>query len=123
MTYLVPFLVALHVVPAVYWVGTTAVLARLGANGAALPLRTSQTISSLIAIVGGGALGWVLRSSSTTLRVGIACAVLAFLIQQAVWPQAIRVGRTAAFAGAQRASALLLTIALLAMLLFPYITA
>ena len=119
--YLVPLLVVLHVVPAVYWVGTTAVLARLGANGAALPLHLSQTISSAIAILGGGGLGAVLRSSSPTLRAGIVCAVLAFLIQQAVWPSAIRINRTSAFAGGQRISALLLTLALLAMLLFPYV--
>ncbi|MBA3678231.1 MAG: hypothetical protein H0W74_12660 [Sphingosinicella sp.] len=128
MTWLVPLLLVLHVVPAVFWAGSTAVLARPGTIALPLPLRAPQTGSAAGAIIFGMILwGMLHRGDAGTpeyvLGAGALCALTAFALQQLVaWPALRRdpEGGAARFASAQRISSILLIVALSAMVTFRY---
>jgi hypothetical protein len=125
MSFLLPVLLVLHVLPAAFWFGATGVLSNLGIKGATLPLRGPQLGSSTAAIVFGAALWWLLHRGSwgpseQVLAAGALAAILAAMIQQFVaWPAAKTA--PARFAAAQRASAVLVILALVAMVIFRFV--
>ena len=123
MQLLIPTLIVLHVLPAAFWFGVTGVLARLGPEGAALPLKGPQFGSAAVAIVFGavlwGAAHIAFGVQGQVLATGAICALGGLLLQHVAWRAAGRSPRT--FAGAQRGSALLVALALIAMLVFPFV--
>lgn len=76
---------ALHVLPAVFWAGTTFALARSGGAGAEKLVR-AQIGAMVVAILAGAAL-WGLThrgafgSAERLLAVGVVCALLAGAVQ------------------------------------------
>jgi len=124
MSFLLPALLVLHVLPAAFWFGTTGVLANLGVQGASLPLRKPQLGSSIAAIGFGAGLWWLLHRgnfgpSEQLLAAGALAAIVAATIQQFVaWPAAATA--PARFAIAQRTSAVLVILALVAMVIFRF---
>jgi hypothetical protein len=129
MSLLIPLLIVAHVVPAVFWVGSTAVLARMGPAGTSLQLRGPQTGASAVAIVFGLILWFLMHSGEPgkaeyVLGAGGLCALLAFAVQQGVAWRSLRAGRSngaGRFAAAQRLSAVLLVLALISMVIFRYV--
>jgi hypothetical protein len=126
---LVPVVLVLHVVPAVFWVGTTGVLARIGAEGPAPSLRGPQTGASVVSVLFGAVLWFLLHPGAPgkaeyVLGAGALCALAALAVQQAMaWP-ALGSGKPDAaqrFAMAQRLSSALLVLALIAMVTFRYV--
>lgn len=76
---------SLHVLAAVFWAGGTFVLARLGGVGGPR-LRTPMLGAAIVTILTGGYLwhavhGAAFGSPERVLAVGIACALLAFIVQ------------------------------------------
>ncbi|HVZ99744.1 MAG TPA: hypothetical protein VG841_05475 [Caulobacterales bacterium] len=110
MDWLFLIALALHVVPAVFWAGTTFGLARTGGAGAEALFRP-QMGAAVLAIVMGVAL-WALRHwgepgpMEWTLAFGAACALAAAIVQYAWRGQPAR---------AQKLAAPLLGLALVAM--------
>ena len=76
---------SLHVLAAVFWAGGTFVLARLG-GGVGPRLRAPMLGAAIVAILTGGYLwrslhGAAFGGPEKVLAVGVACALLAFLLQ------------------------------------------
>lgn len=119
--------VALHVLPAVFWAGTTFALARTAGRGSAGLFGAQMGAATVTVLIGaylwGAAHAGVFGPKEQFLAVGAICALIAFAVQ------AIMVGGTlpklrtnaddaaahARIAVAQRVAALLLGIATLAM--------
>lgn len=128
MTWLVPLLLILHVVPAVFWAGSTAILARPGTVGSPFLLKAPQTGTAIGAILFGLILWTLLHQGEPgtgeyVLGAGALCALAAFAIQQIIaWPALRRdpTGGQSRFGGAQRVSSILLILALSAMVTFRY---
>jgi uncharacterized membrane protein len=119
---------ALHVLPAVFWAGTTFVLARAGGDGAER-LGHPQIGAALVTMIAGGVLWGLLHrggfgAMERLLAVGAACAVAAAGLQALSLP-AVRRLRTAGEADAlaqrrriattQRIAAGLLAVAIVCM--------
>lgn len=123
-----PILLVLHVVPAAFWFGATGVISSLGAEAARLPLRRPQGAAAIVAMIVGAAL-WLAAGHALAgpgeilLATGALAALAAFALQQGVaWPSAKRAGDGLnGFAAAQRASAVLLILALVAMIVAPHV--
>lgn len=92
---------ALHVVPAVFWAGTTFALARSGGAGAETLVRAQ--VGAMVITVLAGAGMWMLThrgafgSTERVLAAGIACALLAGAVQVVL---ALPAARALATAGA-----------------------
>ncbi len=76
---------SLHVLAAVFWAGGTFVLARLGGAGGPR-LRAPMLGAAIVTLLTGGYLWHALHGAAfgrpeKVLAVGIACALLAFLVQ------------------------------------------
>ena len=76
---------SLHILAAVFWAGTTFVLARLGGIGASR-LQTPMLGAAIVTILTGGYLwhavhGTAFGTPEKVLAIGIACALLAFVVQ------------------------------------------
>lgn len=97
---------ALHVLPAVFWAGTTFALARSGGAGAETLVRAQIGAMALTILAGAGM--WMLThrgafgSTERVLAVGIACALLAGAVQVGLALPAARGLKTAAVREAQR---------------------
>jgi hypothetical protein len=96
---------ALHVLPAVFWAGTTFVLARAGGVGAER-LAFPQLGAAAVTVLAGGALWGLLYrggfgAMERPLAVGAACAIAAATLQALSLP-AVRRLRTEAEAVAPR---------------------
>lgn len=127
-------LLAIHVVPGVFWAGSTFVLARQEGKGAeqlAYPQIGAATVSmiaglALWGILHGGAFG----RFQQILAVGVVCAIAAAGIQSARGLPAVRkllAGRgdaaslRAQIAAAQRVAAMLLVVTVIAMVSARYV--
>jgi len=90
---------ALHVLPAVFWAGTTFALARSGGAGAETLVRAQVGAMAVTILAGAGM--WMLThrgafgSAERVLAIGIACALLAGAIQTLFALPAARALRTA----------------------------
>lgn len=97
---------ALHVVPAVFWAGTTFALARSGGAGAETLVR-AQVGAMVITILAGAGM-WMLThrgafgSTERVLAAGIASALLAGAVQVVLALPAARALATAGAGDAQR---------------------
>jgi hypothetical protein len=116
--WLFPLIVAIHAVTAVFWAGTTFVMARTGGAGAETMMRP-QLGAATLAILTGALLFWMGHSGGfgpmeTTLLIGAIAALGAAIAQG--WL------RRRSFARAQRIAAPLLVIALIAMVTARYWT-
>ena len=85
MQTLLIIVLSLHVLAAVFWAGGTFVLARLGGIGGPR-LRAPMLGSAVVTLLTGGYLwhavhGQAFAMPEKTLAVGIACALLAFVLQ------------------------------------------
>ena len=127
-------LLAFHVVPGVFWAGTTFVLARTGGQGAeqlAYPQIGAATVSMLAGLALWGILhGGAFGRFQQVLAVGVLCAIAAAGVQSARGLPAIRqliagggdaASLRAQFAGAQRIAAPLLVITIIAMVSARYV--
>lgn len=117
--------VAVHVLSAVFWAGSTFVLARNGGQGAT-NLLGSQVGAASLSILSGLLLGYLLHRGSfelteKILATGAAAAILAFLIQVIVVRSALRSTDGAQrLAIGYRASAILLAVAVICMAVSRY---
>ena len=128
-------LLAFHVVPGVFWAGTTFVLARTGGQGAeqlAYPQIGAATVSMLAGLALWGILhGGAFGRFQQVLAVGVLCAVAAAGVQSARGLPAVRrllaggggdgANLRAQFAQAQRTAAPLLVITIIAMVSARYV--
>jgi hypothetical protein len=114
--------IILHVLPGVFWAGTTFVLARNGARGAEM-LFFPQIGSGIVTILVGAYLMFTMfggGGAPLTLSLGAGAAVIAFIVQAAiVGPVRGRIAsdpaaRSRAAAG-ERISAVLLALAVIGM--------
>jgi hypothetical protein len=115
MTILIMVLIVLHVLPGVFWAGSTFVLARSGGAGAQ-QLFKSQMGAATLTVVAGIALMVLLHRGAQgpvehTLATGAVCAVAAAGVQGA-----LRRSR----ATAQRIAAVLLAITVICMVIARY---
>lgn len=126
---------ALHVLPAVFWAGTTFALARSGGAGAETLVR-AQIGAMAVTILAGAGL-WMLMhrggfgSTERVLAVGIACALLAGAVQTLVALPAARALGTAGdgevqalrrkVAAAERIAMLLLAVTVVCMTASRYV--
>ena len=114
--------IVLHVLPGVFWAGTTFVLARNGAQGAET-LFFPQIGSGVVTILLGAYLMATMFAGGgapLTLMLGAAAAIIAFLVQAAmVGPVRARLATEPAArrraATGERISALLLALAVIGM--------
>jgi len=134
MQILLILLVAIHVVPGVFWAGTTFVLARSGGAGAeqlAYPQLGAATASMLAGLILWGLLHRAgFGTFEQVLALGVVCAVAAAGVQSARGLPAIRRLRAASgseaeslraqIAQAQRIAAGLLTITVICMVVARY---
>ena len=134
MQLLLIVLLIFHVVPGVFWAGTTFVLARNGGQGAeqlAYPQIGAATVSMLAGLAIWGFLhGGNFGTFEQVLAVGVICAIAAAGVQSARGLPAVRrlaavTGGEAAslraqIAGAQRIAAALLVITIIAMVTARY---
>lgn len=126
---------ALHVLPAVFWAGTTFVLARTG-GAEAERLVPAQVGTLIVAIVAGMGLWRFTHPSGfglteQVLAVGAGCAVLAALIQLSLALPATRSLKTASLeaapllrrkvANAERLASLLLAVTIVCMVATRYV--
>jgi hypothetical protein len=121
-------LLALHVLSAMFWGGSTAVLARLSGTGGERLMRP-QWLAGIVAIASGGYLGHAVHSGGlgpveNMLIAGAVMAGLAFAVQTAFVAKTFRrrggaatadVAGSAGFVRAQRIAAALLAIAAICM--------
>lgn len=118
----------LHVLPAVFWAGSTFVLARTGAAGAER-LAAPQLGAATIAILSGGVLWSLLHrgamgGAEQVLAFAAACALAAGGLQAMSWPVVQRLGAAQQAAAvplrrrialSQRIAAALLVVAVIGM--------
>jgi hypothetical protein len=127
--------VAVHVVPAVFWAGTTFALAKSGGVGAERIFRNQMGAAGLAIVM--GAVLWALSHrysfghQEMVLALGGACALAAVIVQARLAGPAIRqLGANAAaeaearpkISRAYRISAPLLVIALVCMVIARYVS-
>jgi hypothetical protein len=127
MSIILPILIVLHVAPAVFWAGSTFVLARLGADGANLGLRGPQMGAAVISILAGLALMALNHrgppsSMEYVLGLGGLLALIAMGVQQGMAWRALKatpadLGR---FARGQRIAAGLLLLTVICMVTWRY---
>jgi hypothetical protein len=124
MQYVLMGLVALHVLSAVFWAGSSFTLARSGGLGAE-SLFGPQMGAAAVAIVSGGLLGHLLGKgvqgpSQQVLMAGAGCALVALLLQGLMARPAVKalrqggadpVAARTRFARVQRVAAVLLALA------------
>jgi hypothetical protein len=94
MTALPMILIALHVLPAVFWAGSTFVVAH-GAVTRMERLARSQLGAAVVAILAGGALWGFTRpygTAKTIIEIGAACAIAALVLQIISLPAARQLG-------------------------------
>lgn len=117
--------IAVHVLAAVFWAGSTFVLARNGGQGAA-NLLGPQIGAASLSILSGLLLGYLLHQGSfelteKILATGATTAILAFSIQIIVVRSALRSTDAAQrLAIAYRASAMLLAVTVICMAVARY---
>ena len=134
MQLLMIVLLAVHVVPGVFWAGTTFVLARQEGQGAeqlAFPQIGAATVSMLAGLALWGILhGGAFGRFQQILALGVVCAVAAAGVQSARGLPAVRQllagsGNAAALraqvAGAQRIASGLLVVTVIAMVSARYV--
>ena len=134
MQILMIVLLAIHVVPGVFWAGTTFVLARQAGQGAeqlAYPQISAATVSMLAGLALWGLLhGAAFGRFQQILALGVVCAIAAAGVQSARGLPAVRqllagTGDTAALraqiAQAQRTAAGLLVVTVIAMVSARYV--
>jgi hypothetical protein len=128
-------LLVFHVVPGVFWAGTTFVLARSGGQGAeqlAYPQLGAATVSMLAGLALWGVLhGGNFGTFEQVLAVGVVCAIAAAGVQSARGLPALRRLRAASgsdaeslrgqIAQAQRIAAGLLVVTVIAMAIARYV--
>jgi hypothetical protein len=91
MLWILVIVTVLHVLPAMFWAGSTAVLARSGAAGVE-DMAYPQLGAATTAILAGIVL-WVLNhkgaegTGENVLKAGAACAILAVLLQATALPR------------------------------------
>ena len=125
---------ALHVLPAVFWAGSTFVLARTG--GAEAERLVPAQVGSMTAAIIAGAILWRLTHpafdvTEQVLAAGAACAILAGVIQLTLALPAARALKRAEIAAvmplrrkvamAERVASLLLAITLICMVATRYV--
>jgi hypothetical protein len=133
MLWILVIVTVLHVIPAMFWAGSTAVLARSGAAGVE-DLAYPQLGAATTAILAGVVL-WVLNhkgaegTGENVLAAGAICAILAVLLQVATLPRvrhliaATDAGKLALrknIAGRQRIAAGLLALTIACMVVWRY---
>lgn len=135
MQLLLIVLLIFHVVPGVFWAGTTFVLARNGGQGAeqlAYPQLGAATVSMIAGLALWGFLhGGNFGTFEQVLAVGVLCAIAAAGVQSARGLPAIRRLRAASgseaenlrgqIAQAQRLAAALLVVTVTAMVIARYV--
>jgi hypothetical protein len=105
MQWILPLLIAAHVVPGVFWAGSTVVLVRLNGMGAE-QLGRPQIGSATMTVLAGGIL-WGLKHGSAfgryeeILALGAVCAIAAAGVQSAIGLSALRRLATASEAEAK----------------------
>ena len=134
MQLLLIVLLIFHVVPGVFWVGSTFVLAHSGGQGAE-QLADPQRGAGMISMLAGLVLWWLLHGGNfgtfeRVLAVGVVCAIAAIGVQMARGAPAIRRLKTASggeaeslrgqVAQAQRIAAGLLAVTVIAMVTARY---
>jgi hypothetical protein len=124
MSIILPILIVLHVLPAVFWAGSTFVLARLGADGANLSLRGPQRGAAGLTILIGVALmalshRGAASSTEYVLGAGGLAALVAMGVQQGMAWRALP-ANPARYAQGQRISAGLLLVAVICMVTWRY---
>jgi hypothetical protein len=134
MQLLIIVLLVFHVVPGVFWAGSTFVLARAGGQGAE-PLAYSQLGAATVSMLAGLALWGFLHVGFGTfeqvLALGVVCAIAAAGVQSARGLPAIRRLRSASgsesaglrtqIAQAQRIAAGLLVVTVICMVIARYV--
>lgn len=113
--------ISLHVLSAVFWAGSSFVIARMGGAGAE-KLFGPQMGAAAVAVLTGGYLWHELHEGSLGpmeqfLGVGVGCALLALLVQAAVSGRAVARLRRQADAEISARSALLMANRIAALLL------
>ena len=119
MSIILPILIVLHVAPAVFWAGSTFVLARLGAGGASLGLRNPQMGAGRLAVVAGIILMAIGHRGNGVLIAGAVGALAAMGVQEAMAWRALP-NDPARYALGQRISAGLLLFAVICMVTWRY---
>ena len=134
MQILLIVLIALHVLPGIFWAGTTFVLARTG-GAAAEQLAYPQLGSATLSMLAGLALWGLLHRTGfgtfeQVLALGVVCAVAAAGVQSAIGLPAIRrlkgaapaeaTGLRARIAQAQRIASMLLAVTVFCMVAARY---
>jgi hypothetical protein len=127
-------LLAFHVVPGVFWAGTTFVLARQAGQGAeqlAYPQMGAATVSMLAGLALWGLLhGPAFGRFQQILALGVVCAVAAAGVQSARGLPAVRkllsgqgdaASLRAQIAAAQRIAAMLLVVTVICMVIARYV--
>lgn len=116
MTVLIMLLLVLHVLPGVYWAGSTFVLARSGGGGAERMFGAQMGAATLAILAGIGLMVLLHRGPQGpvehTLGAGAVCAVAAAGVQGAL--------RRRSPAAAQRIAAGLLSITIICMVIARY---
>jgi uncharacterized membrane protein len=124
----------IHVLVSVFWAGTTFTLARLAGLGGE-KFVFPQLGAAAIAVLTGGYLGYALHASSfgvaeQVLAIGIACAVIAAVLQGTIGVGTLRLLQTNGLdielardriGKAQRVAAALLAVTVIAMVLARYV--
>jgi len=117
MTILIMLLLVLHVLPGVYWAGSTFVLARSGGSGADRMFGAQMGAATLTVLAGIGLMVLLHRGPQgpmeNTLAVGSVCAIAAAGVQGAL--------RRRSPSAAQRIAAGLLSITIICMVIARYI--
>jgi hypothetical protein len=132
MNWIIAILVALHVLAGVFWISTTNGLAAMPPARWPGFLRRSQAGAAGAAIVFGLILWAMLHQGAPgtgeiILGIGALCAIVALIIQQAVsWPAQVRAAAGSSAdesraSGMQRLATLLLSLALVAMVVWRWI--
>jgi hypothetical protein len=116
MTYLIMLLLVLHVLPGVFWAGSTFVLARSGGAGADSMFGSQMGAATLTILAGIGLMVLLHRGAQGpmehTLGVGAVCALAAAGVQGAL--------RRRSPAAAQRIAAGLLAVTIVCMVIARY---
>jgi len=135
MQLLIIVLLVFHVLPGVFWAGSTFVLARSGGRGAE-PLAYPQLGAATVSMIAGFALmgllhGGLFGTFEQVLAVGVVCAIAAAGVQSARGLPAIRRlgsasgseadGLRAQIAQAQRIAAGLLAVTVICMVIARYV--
>jgi hypothetical protein len=127
MSIILPILIVLHVVPGVFWAGSTFVLARLGAGGANLGLRAPQMGAGAVTVLAGIALMALNHRGPPSLMeyvlgLGALLALIAMGIQQGLAWRALKATppNPARYALGQRIAAGLLVLTVICMVTWRY---